>query len=170
VIEITTKLGRFTIREATPADAPAIARLHVETFRETHGGGPTLEIRLSQWTDILSKGDPNDFAFLVIDADQTAVGFTRGVVSDGREFHGVLNKIYLLRRVQKHGLGRAVLHVTIERFVKMGLRSMHLNGWAENPNNGFYEHFGGERLVSPDGEFHGGYVWNDLPRALSDHF
>jgi len=39
---------------------------------------------------------------------------------------------------------------------------MLLFGDARSPSNGFYEHFGAERLISPEGAFHGGYGWRDL--------
>jgi len=43
----------FMIREATSADVPALARLHVTTFNETHApvlmNGPTYEVREHQW-------------------------------------------------------------------------------------------------------------------------
>ncbi len=32
----------FHLREATLRDVTLLAALHVETFRETHGGGPTV--------------------------------------------------------------------------------------------------------------------------------
>jgi hypothetical protein len=34
-------------------------------------------------------------------------------------------------------------------------------------SNGFYEHLGAERLVSPKGEFHGGYGWRDIHSLVS---
>jgi hypothetical protein len=39
---------------------------------------------------------------------------------------------------------------------------MLLFGDARSPSNGFYEHLGAERLLTPKGEFHGGYGWPDL--------
>ena len=48
------------------------------------------------------------------------------------------------------------------RFLGQGVTSMLLFGDARSPSNGFYEHLGAERLLSPEGEFHGGYGWRDL--------
>jgi hypothetical protein len=42
----------FSIRDAHPEDAAALASLHVQTFNETHrggrGGGPSYELRERQ--------------------------------------------------------------------------------------------------------------------------
>jgi GNAT superfamily N-acetyltransferase len=149
----------YTIREATPADAPAIARLHVETFIETHGGAdpPTVELRERQWREILGKGEP--------------VGFARGVPNDPGDpegYAGVLNKIYLLKRHHRRGLGRRLLGHVARRFLKQGVTSMRLFGDADSPTNGFYERMGAERTYSDAGEFHGGYGWRDLERLAAD--
>jgi hypothetical protein len=53
------------------------------------------------------------------------------------------------------------------RFLRQGIRSMLLFGDARNPSNGFYEHLGAVRLLSPEGEFHGGYGWPDLGKLTA---
>jgi len=77
-------------------------------------------------------------------------------------YGGELNKIYVLRRVQRQGIGRLLLCNVARRFIERGVTSMLLFGESTNPSNGFYEAFGAERLYSPSGEFHGGYGWCDL--------
>jgi hypothetical protein len=44
---------------------------------------------------------------------------------------------------------------------------MLLFGDARNPSNGFYEHLGAVRLLSSEGEFHGGYGWPDLSKLIA---
>jgi hypothetical protein len=44
----------------------------------------------------------------------------------------------------------------------LGNTSMLLFGDARSSSNGFYEHLGAERLLSAEGEFHGGYGWQEL--------
>jgi GNAT superfamily N-acetyltransferase len=154
----------FRIRDAMVEDAPALAVLHVRTFRETHGGGPGVEVRQEQWRTILGHADPSDFTFVVEDDSGALVGFARGRPHDGAipDFAGELNKIYVLRQFQGIGLGRRLIGRVAERFLGLGVRSMLLFGDARNRSNGFYEHLRAERLVSPSGEFHGGYGWRDL--------
>jgi heme-degrading monooxygenase HmoA len=103
---------------------------------------------------------------VVEDEGGALVGFAKGVRHDGGVpgYAGELNKIYLLGRVQRRGLGRVLLGAAAARFMERGVTSMLLFGDAASPSNGFYEAFGGERLHSEQGEFHGGYGWPDLRR------
>jgi GNAT superfamily N-acetyltransferase len=71
-------------------------------------------------------------------------------------FAGELNKIYVLRRVHRQGVGRLLLCNVARRFLREGVTSMLLFGEATNPSNAFYEAFGAERLYSDTGEFTAG--------------
>jgi ribosomal protein S18 acetylase RimI-like enzyme len=155
----------FTIREATPADAPALARLHVTTFIETHGGpGPTYELRERQWREDFSQMGGNRFCFVIELQNGELVGFAKGIpyTDELPGFSGELNKIYVLREYHRRGLGRGLLGHVARRFLSQGISSMLLFGEARNPSNVFYEALGADRLVGPAGEFHGGYGWRDL--------
>jgi GNAT superfamily N-acetyltransferase len=160
----------FEMREAATRDVAALAALHVETFRETHGGGPPLALRAAQWQRILSANDATDFTFVVEEtAAHQFVGFARGTRHDGGVpgYRGELNKIYVLRRWHGHGLGRWLVCEVAGRFLSQEITSMLLFGDARNPSNGFYEHLGAVRLLSPEGEFHGGYGWPDLDKLIT---
>jgi ribosomal protein S18 acetylase RimI-like enzyme len=156
----------FTFRDATIADAAAVARLHVTTFNQTHlearGTGPTVALRESQWRETLSKGDEHDFCIVIERADGELVGFARGTPSDDSEYPAQLNKIYLLRDYQRLGLGRCLVGHVVRRFLRQGLSSMQLFSEAYNPSVRFYDALGGERWLSETGEFHGGFRWRDL--------
>jgi ribosomal protein S18 acetylase RimI-like enzyme len=158
----------FRIREATRDDVPAIAHLHVQTFNETHRGGqpggPTYELRERQWRESLSATDGASFCFVVEDDGGELVAFAKGTPHKGGVpgFAGELNKIYVLRRVHRRGIGRMLLCSVARRFIERGVTSMLLFGEAASPSNGFYEAFGAQRLYSDTGEFHGGYGWRDL--------
>jgi GNAT superfamily N-acetyltransferase len=163
----------FHLREARDTDIQALARLHVQTFTETHRGGrpggPTYELRERQWREAFERQDGSWFAYVIEDDDGELVGFAKGTPHDGGVpgYAGELNKIYLLQRVQRHGLGRLLLRAVARRFIERGVTSMLLFGDAANPSNGFYEAFGAERLHSPGGEFHGGYGWCDLAALVT---
>ncbi len=164
----------FRLRQAVAADIPSLARLHVQTFNETHRsglpGGPSNELREQQWRDEFGRADDRRFSFVIEDERGELVGFAKGVPHDGSVpgYDGELNKIYLLERVQRQGLGRQLLIAVASRFRKLGVNSMLLFGDAQSPSNGFYEAHGAERLYSDRGEFHGGYGWRDL-RALTQN-
>ena len=163
----------FHIRDAGAGDIAALAALHVETFNETHRGGrpggPTYELRERQWRDAFAVDDGRWFCFVVEDDKGQLVGFAKGTPHDGgvAGFAGELNKIYVLRRFHKRGIGRLLLCQVARRFVERGVTSMLLFGEATNPSNGFYEAFGAERIYSPEGEFHGAYGWRELQALLT---
>lgn len=158
----------FHIRDASADDIPALAKLHVQTFNETHrgghSGGPSYELRERQWRETFGDTDTFSFSFVVEDDEGELVGFAKGTLHDGGVpgFAGELNKIYLLRRFHRQGLGRLLLCNVARRFLLEGVTSMLLFGDATSPSNGFYERFGAERLYAQTGEFHGGYGWRDL--------
>jgi GNAT superfamily N-acetyltransferase len=158
----------FHIRDAQPEDVAGLARLHVQTFNETHrgggGGGPSYELREQQWSEALASRDNSWFCLVVEDETGQLVGFAKGTLHDGGVpgFVGELNKLYVLRRLHRQGIGRLLLGTVASRFIERGITSMLLFGEAINPSNGFYEAFGAERLYSPSGEFHGGYGWREL--------
>lgn len=160
----------FKIREATPVDISVLAALHVTTFNETHGPGPTYEIRKWQWEKAFLDKDNDWFCFVVQDENGKLVGFAKGQRydhSDIPDFSGELNKIYLLRKYQKLGLGRQLICKVANEFAKRGVSSMLLFGDANSRSNGFYEKMGAEKLFTKKGEFHGGYGWKDLQRLLA---
>src|SRR5262245_61747603 len=101
----------FVIRDATPDDLPALARLHVATFVETHGGpGPGYALRESQWREAFSQPGAW-FCLVIVRQDGELIGFAKGMPYTGGlpGYAGELNKIYLLRRYHRRGLGRRLI-------------------------------------------------------------
>src|SRR5215471_16559709 len=116
----------FLIREATPADVPALARLHVATFIETHGGRrPTYERREWQWREAFAQPARNWFCFVIACQDDELVGFAKGMPYTGGlpGFAGELNKIYLLRQYHRRGLGRRLMGVVARAFLTQWIPS-----------------------------------------------
>ena len=160
----------FRIREAHRDDVPALAQLHVSTFKETHGGfrPPSYDLRASQWRAAF-EAEAGWSCYVAESAGGDLVGFAKGTRHDGGVpgFAGELNKIYVLRRYHRHGIGRRLVAHVARRFLSEGVTSMLLFGDAKSPSNGFYERLGAERLLSDRGEFHGGYGWRDLDRLAA---
>jgi L-amino acid N-acyltransferase YncA len=161
----------FRFRAATAADVPALAQLHVATFVETHGGpGPTCTVRERQWHEAFFQRSDDWFCVVIINSDGELVGFAKGVPHrDIPGYSGELNKIYILRLYHRLGLGRRLLGELSRRFLANGITSMLLFGDARNPSNGFYERMGAERLLAPNGDFHGGYGWRDIRPLAAYH-
>lgn len=158
----------YRLRDATPDDVQKLAELHVQVFRETHGGGPDVGTRERQWREVLGRADAVAFCLVLQTGAGELIGFVRGIRHEdaaSSEFQGELNKIYLLRAYHRRGLGKRLLCAAANRFLGSGVDSMLLFGDARNPSNGFYEVMGAEKLYSPAGEFHGAYGWRNL-RAL----
>jgi ribosomal protein S18 acetylase RimI-like enzyme len=155
----STSVGR-TRRNAAIRDPISLGANHlwvaVDRSGAWSGSGERRKTRTRQ--------DGSWFCYVIEDGHGELVGFAKGKRHDGGVlgYAGELNKIYLLRRVQRQGLGRRLLCAVARRFMEGGVASMLLFGEASNPSNGFYEAFGAERLYSDSGEFHGGYGWRDL--------
>ena len=77
----------FRIREAQADDVSALARLHVQTFNETHRGGrsgsPSYELRKRQWREAFAVTDRSWFCYVVEDETGEFVGFAMGTPHDG---------------------------------------------------------------------------------------
>lgn len=161
----------FTLREATADDVPELAALHVKTFKQTHGwfNAPTIKTRLWQWQMIFEEKDDTWFCIVIEKEGEGLIGFAKGQSyhhSDHPNYSGLLNKIYLLRKFQKIGLGRRLICRVASEFIQRDIHNMLLFGDAKNRSNKFYERMGGEKLLSNKGEFHGGYGWKDLKILL----
>src|SRR5262249_24119190 len=121
------------IREATPADVPALARLHVTTFNETHApvllNWPTYEVREYQWRQAFRTNDGSWFCFVVEAPNGELIGFAKGqpyAHADHPDFAGELNKTYVLREYHRRGLGMRLVGRIARRFLDRGISSMLL--------------------------------------------
>lgn len=159
----------LTIREATVADTPALARLHVMTWNATYAplmmNGPSVGIRESQWRDAFGRQDGSWFCFVVERPDGELVGFAKGKRSDHPEFAGELNKIYVLPEYQRVGLGRRLLGHVVDRFLSEGVSSMWLFGDARNPSSRVWVALGAEKTDDDPGN--GNYGWRDLRKLAA---
>lgn len=158
----------FIIREATAADVPALAELHVKTWVETYPHvkqPPTFYVREYQWREQFNSPDNNWFCLVVQNAQGKLIGFAKGIPynhSDLPAFSGEINKIYLLSQYQRLGLGRRLLCAVARRFIQQGINSMVLFGVPQNPSGYFHEAMGAQKLLNKKGGFDGGYGWYDL--------
>src|SRR5215470_11604293 len=125
-------VSSLTIREARIKDIPALAALHVKTWSETYWtveSPPTYKIRESQWRQQFTVADGSWFCFVVENKRDQLVGFAQGKTyshSDISEFSGELNKIYLLRKYQRLGLGRKLVGHVARQFLRQGISNMVL--------------------------------------------
>jgi len=156
-------LDSITFRDATAADIPALADLHVTTWNATYNTtrGPTIATRTWQWNEVFAKQDRRDFVLVLEDRAGRLIGFTWGTPTGG-EFEGTLSKIYLRWEYHGLGLGRRMMAETAKRFLERGISSFNLFAELSNPTLGFYDRMGGERLLDDRGQFGGAYGWRDV--------
>lgn len=173
----------LTLRPATPADAGAIAALHVASWRETYAGllpadllaGLSVDSRTALWLRVLApESVAVGAAVWLAEADGTLAGFGAcGAQRDAelREagFAGEIGALYVLRRFQGRGLGRAILRELAGHLVANGGASAALWVLRENGQaRRFYEVLGGEvagerREALPESEITEiAYGWRDL--------
>lgn len=142
------------IHDAVLADAPAIARVHVESWRATYRGlmpdevFPTIsyEGRERQWVAaITAAGEGRGCVVVAEEGEAGIVGFASGGPCRGDwPYAGELFAIYLLQTAQGRGLGKGLFRAIIERLAAQGHSSLLLWVLANNdPARGFYEALGG---------------------------
>jgi GNAT superfamily N-acetyltransferase len=172
------------IREADATDAPAIARVHVESWRTTYPGimpddflaNLSVERRARFWAEALANPDRATFAFVAEDETGTVIGFASGgpELEQDPVYSGELYAIYLLADAQRQGIGRQLTRAVAERLAAAGHEAMLVWVAAENPFRRFYAALGGvpvrEKQVTIGGASltEVAYGWADT-RPLRQH-
>lgn len=167
------------IRAATEADIPAIARVHVASWRETYRGivpQAFLDgIRLDEWEARRRKNQAQPGNHTLVAETDGIVGFTIGGKNRDAAFpfDAELYAIYVLRAHQGRGLGRALQEALVARLAADGHRSMILWVLRDNPSRAFYERLGGTQAGEKEIEIGGAklvevaYGWPAI-RSLPD--
>ncbi|MDQ6933003.1 MAG: GNAT family N-acetyltransferase [Candidatus Eremiobacteraeota bacterium] len=176
------QMAAYLIREATVADAEAIARVHVASWRETYRGliddaiidSRTIERRTIQWTGALADRERSTF---VACAKEAMCGFASAVVGEPSkpETCGDLQTLYVLRAAQGAGIGKALLQAAAEKLSLRGCTALRLHVLPNNSAaRGFYEHLGaqyvGDLVATDNGDewVDAVYEWKDLA-SLAAH-
>ena len=137
------------VRRARSADAAAIARVHVRSWREAYAGliSDAYLAQLSvagherHWRQSFTSGG---WAF-VAEWEQRVVGFASGGLSRARrDISGELYLLYVLRTHHGQGIGRALFDACHYELARCGHRGMLVWVLADNPATRFYRHLGGE--------------------------
>ena len=162
-------MASLVIREATAADIPALAQLHVTTWNATYApmlmNGPPVAVCEDQWQEAFATVDGGWFCFVIENTRGELVGFAKGRTSDHPEYGGDLSKIYLLREYQRLGLGRRLIGHVARRFLNQGITTMWLYGDARNPSCKAWLALGAIKTDDDPGS--GNYGWRDL-RVLAE--
>lgn len=167
-------------RPATPADAEALARLHVASWREAYAGIVPREVldsvdmgeRIARWREHLAT----DGVTILAEAGGAAAGFIRAgappePVVDGADGH--IFALYVRRRHHRRGIGRALLARAAAQWRARGGRALSVGVLTENaPAVAFYRAMGADFVRAETYRWDGHalpesiYIFKDLARLL----
>jgi len=144
------------IREASPTDAAAIARVHVDSWRTTYAGIVPADYlanlsyarREQFWCGVFSTPPLSGCVYVAAQDTGEIVGFASGGPerSGDTVYRGELYAIYLLATYQRQGLGRRLTTAVVQRLLQCGLSSMLVWVLAANPGRAFYATLGGQQV------------------------
>lgn len=173
------------LRPAVPADADALAAVHVTSWAETYPGlmpddflahmtGPQMrQRRAAHWERTLAEG--LEVVTVAEQAGQVVAfagaGATRLHTAIPGDYDAELFTLYALKAAQGQGLGRALLRATATALLERGFTGLAVWVLGVNPTRTFYAHLGATELGRKTEEVPGGVLtevalgWRDL-RAL----
>lgn len=157
-------------RVPTVADAEAIARLHVASWREAYAGivpasvldAVDVDDRIARWRGYLASAGVTFLA----EADGGAAGFIRAGVPETPLVEGAdghIFALYVLQRHHRRGIGRSLLALTAAEWLRRGGRALSVGVLTENrPALAFYRGVGADFARAET------YRWDghDLPESI----
>jgi ribosomal protein S18 acetylase RimI-like enzyme len=171
------------VRPARLADAEAIAKIEVETWRTTYAGmvpdrvllGMSERRQAASWASFL-RHRPDDVRIA-----QTVKGALVGFGNCGAQrnsaidFGGEIYTLYVLPDSQGQGSGRLVLLALFARLIATGYGSALVWVVRANPARYFYERLGGTQVMFRPIPVGGkpvdavAYGWRDLAAVIGRH-
>ena len=148
----------ISIRPAIASDAPAIARLHVDSWRSTYCGivpdavldSLDADERAETWRNQILDSTRNGFVLVAEDPDRAIVGFVSGGserTGDYPGYTGEVYAIYLDDVWQGCGIGRDLIRAGARCLNAQGHQSMLILALTQNPACGFYRRLGGVTIA-----------------------
>lgn len=168
------------IRPAETDDAPAIAKVHVDTWRTAYRGivpqdyldALTVHSRIVNWVRIIERGGEDVITLVSEDGHGRIVGFASGGALRHRDprFAAEISSLYVAPRAQRKEHGRRLFLALSNRLAARGLQGLFVWVLAANSARGFYETLGGREVDTVTRDFAGvplmevGYGWTETPR------
>lgn len=174
---------RGGMRRATVADAAAVARIHVETWRTTYAGilpdaylvGMQRSRHASYWHRMIASDRGARLTLVMEEPDAGIVGFASGGparragLPRGGATKGEIYTLYVGDNWQGRGYGRALFHGAAASLFEAGLGGIVVWVLDANPSRFFYEAMGGVRFATRRELFAGvelaeiAYAWLEAP-------
>ena len=147
------------IRAAIPADIAGLARVHVQSWRETYAGivpqavldNLSLESYEAQWRRTLEAGN----TVFVAEVADDIVGFVSCGGTRDEGFDGEVYALYLLESQHGRGIGKALFQAALEALRFQGKRRVIVWVLALNPTRTFYRYMGGLQTLDKTVEIGG---------------
>jgi GNAT superfamily N-acetyltransferase len=171
-------VSEIAIRPATAADAPAIARVRIDSWRTTYRGlipdsyldGMQVDASTAVWERVLTA-EASPASVFVAALRNEVVGFASGnpLAEPKHGADAELSAVYLRREFQRAGIGRRLVAAVVNQQRQRGAAAMIV--WLIAGNKAarsFYEGLGAELVVEQPFQWDGldlieaGYVWRDL--------
>jgi ribosomal protein S18 acetylase RimI-like enzyme len=167
------------VREAKITDAPAIARVNLDTWRTAYRkiipayyfAQLSYEKGESRWQEILKNvKNTGDFVYVAENDSGQIVGFAAGGCERTGKYvyEGELFAIYILDEYQRQGIGRQLVRTVATRLAELTLNSMLVWVLGDNSACRFYEFLGGEKVEEQQTSRAGvalkeiAYGWRDI--------
>lgn len=170
----------LTIRPAETDDAPAIAKVHVDTWRVAYRGivpqeyldTMTVQSRTMSWLRLLERARGDLITLVSEDNDGRIVGFGSGGRLRHRDprFEGEISSLYVSPRAQGKDHGRRLFMALSNRLAARPLKGLFVWVLADNAARGFYNAMGGVEVDEITRDFAGvplkevGYGWAETPK------
>lgn len=153
---MTNPQAEYSLRQGRPADAQALAELHVAVWRDTYRSMATAEAyeqlgvarRLPYWNEALVTSDPETQVIL-----GEVSGQILGVISTGHPRDAVMadsieiKHLYVANAARGTGLGKALLNAALDHHRAAGHRAASLAVVEGNDHaRRFYRHLGGKEV------------------------
>ncbi len=145
---------RFRVTPASPEHARPIAEVHVASWRSTYKGivseatlaSLDVDARAQVWSNIIVDLESTTRIFIALEETDQVIGFAASgpVRSEDLQSDSELYAIYLNPRIQRNGVGSALVLETARYLKSSGFSSMGVWVLELNPSRGFYEAIGGE--------------------------
>jgi len=171
------------IRKATARDANAIARVHVDTWRDTYAGiipdrilvGMSRRQNGTRWSIDLGKLGKGQTIMVAEDSHAGVVGFGGcGRARYGNlPYDGEVYTLYVLTDYRGQGTGKKLLGELFGALLERGSRSALIWVLADNPARFFYQAMGGTYVAVRTERLRDtslpamAYGWRDLKLGVS---
>ena len=174
------------IREAELRDAPAMARVMVDSFRSAHRDqipekslmSLTYEISERNWARAMRKFSKSarrrEYIYVAENDTGELIGIAMGGPSSKHPLYsGEIYLLYLLPAYYRQGIGRQLLASVVERLIECGVNSLLIRVLKVNTRARlFYEALGGQLVLEEQIEDEGtlldqvAYGWQDARELL----